>query len=173
MNHYFVHSANSAFSRGSETQSGNNLYIPEISRIFYTTIPNINPYWQISGVWARLIHGKFIQPKFMSSYSVLFKFGAWHRPISGKLIQNRASCRKIISNEIRAVKETDLWETHPNMDEFSKNRSSSCPDILQKLNRYSQNIAGWVFQKPVCVTPRKLKFRENFWMTFPGFANKG
>ena len=88
--------------------------------------------------------------------------------------------------------QTNFWINHPNKDEFSRNRSSSCPDILQKLNRYSQNIDGWVIQKSVQLMPRKskkkldefsrnrsaprprkLKFRKKFWMSFPGFANKG
>ena len=59
------------------------------------------------------------------------------RPISGKLIRNRAFGRKIIYNEFRGVTQTDFWITHPN-------RSVS--------------------------RPRKLKFRKNFWMSFPGFA---
>ena len=30
------------------------------------------------------------------------------------------------------------------------------------------------FSRNRCVSrPGKLKFRENFWMSFPGFANKG
>ena len=36
----------------------------------------VYPYWQISGVWPRPNPGKLIQPKFMGTYSVLFKFEA-------------------------------------------------------------------------------------------------
>ena len=35
----------------------------------------LNPYWQSSGAWARPNYGKFIQPKFIGTYLVLFKFG--------------------------------------------------------------------------------------------------
>ena len=84
----------------------------------------LNPYWQISGVWAGPIYGKIIQVKFMSTYPVLFKFGAWARPISGKLIQ-----QSIL--EFWGMTRADFWETHPNMDEYSKNRSSLCLDIVQ------------------------------------------
>jgi len=69
-------------------------------------------------------------------------FAAWHRPISGKLIQNRASSRKMIFTEFRGVTQADFWKTHPNIDEFSRNLPGSCPDISQKLHRYSQNIDG-------------------------------
>ena len=113
--------------------------------------------------------------------------GAWATSIYGKLIQSSIL-------EFWGMTQADFWNTHLNMDEFSRNRSSSCPDILQKLNRYSQKIDGWIFQKSVqlipqklkfrkntewvfqksaCVTPGKLKFRKNFWVSFPGFANKG
>ena len=61
-----------------------------------------------------------------SSNRQFYNFGSCHRPISGKLSQNRANS--------------------PNMDEFSKNRSSSCPG--------------------------NLKFRRIFRMSFPAFANK-
>jgi len=47
----------------------------------------------------------------------------------------------------RVISWTDLWETRPYLDEFSRNRSVS--------------------------RPGELKFRENFWMSFPGFVNKG
>ena len=36
----------------------------------------------------RPIYGKLIQPKFMGTYSVLFKFGVWAIPIIEKLIQS-------------------------------------------------------------------------------------
>ena len=84
-----------------------------------------------------------------------YNFEAWVSSISGKLIQNRAYNRKMIFKEFRAVTQTNLLKTHPNMDEFSRNRSSSCPDILQKLNKYSQKIDGWIFQKSVQLMPRK------------------
>ena len=54
---------------------------------------SFNPYWKISGSWAR--------------------------QISGKLIQNRAFSRKMIFKEFPGVTQTDFWKTHPNMDEFS------------------------------------------------------
>ena len=43
--------------------------------------------------------------------------------------------------------QTDFWKNYPNMDKFSRNRSSLFPDNVQKLNRYSQKIDGWLFQK--------------------------
>ena len=49
----------------------------------------------------------------------------------------------------------------PNMDELSRIRSSSCPDIVQKLNKYSQKIDEWIFQKSVRLISWKLKFRKN------------
>ena len=125
--------------------------------------------------------------------SVLFKSGVWARTISRKLIQNRTFSQKM-NLEFRGVTQTDFWKFHPNMDEFSKNRSSSCHDILEKLNKYSQKIDGWTIQKSVQLMPEnwnfekildeflrnqsvsqpgKLKLRENFWMSFPAFANKG
>ena len=36
--------------------------------------------------------------------------------------------------------EAHFWKTHPNINEFSRNRSSSSPDVLQKLNRYLQKM---------------------------------
>ena len=71
------------------------------------------------------------------------------------------------------VSQIDFWKTYPNMDEFSKNRSSSCPDILQKLNRYSQKLMDEFSRNRSVSRPGQLKFRENFWMSFPEFANKG
>jgi len=82
-----------------------------------------------------------------NSYWRISRAGAG--PISGKLIQNRAFSRKMKFNKFRSMAQTDFWKTHPNMDEFSRNRSNSCPDISKKLNRYSQNITGWIFQKSV------------------------
>ena len=79
-----------------------------------------------------------------------------HEPdrITGKIIQSPIS-------EFWGTKQADIGKTHPNMDEFSRNRSSSCSDIFQKLNRYSQKIYGLIFQKSVQLMPRKLKFRKN------------
>ena len=31
----------------------------------------------------------------------------------------------------------------------------------------------WMSLPEIGLCPGKLKFRENFWMSFPGFANKG
>ena len=70
---------------------------------------HFNPYWRISGVWARPIYGKLIQTKLIGTYSVLFKFGVWARLISGKLIQNRAKSRTIIFDKFRGVTQTVLF----------------------------------------------------------------
>ena len=40
-------------------------------------------------------------------------FGAWHRPISGKLIQSRAFSLKMTFKEFRGVTQTDSWKTRP------------------------------------------------------------
>ena len=88
--------------------------------------------------------------------------GAWARPISGKLIQSSIS-------EFWGMRQADFGKSHPNMDEFSKNWSSPCPDILQKLN--SENIDAWVFQKSLCVLHRKTE--RLFRTSFPGFVNRG
>ena len=74
--------------------------------------------------------------------------GAWHRPF-------------------------DSWKTHPNIDKFSRNRSSSCPDILQKLNRNPQKIDGWVFQKSVLLMPRKTKISGKFLDEFSRICQLG
>ena len=49
--------------------------------------------------------------------------GVWVGPIPGKLIQ-----QSIL--EFWGITRANFWKTHPNMDEFSRNRSSSCADIL-------------------------------------------
>ena len=80
------------------------------------------------------------------------------------------------------------------MDEFSRNRSSSCPNILQRLNGFYKKLMdefsrNWFsscpgnrnFEKildefsrnPSVSHPEKLKFWKNFWVSYPGFANKG
>ena len=46
-----------------------------------------NPYWQISGVWARQISGKLIQKRAFSQKWNLTNSWVWYRPISAKLIQ--------------------------------------------------------------------------------------
>ena len=74
-----------------------------------------------------------------SSNSQFQNFGAWHGPIHEKLIQNRANSRKIIFDESRGVTQTD---------------------IVQKLNKYSRKIAGWIFQKSVQLMSWQLKFRN-------------
>ena len=50
--------------------------------------------------------------------------------------------RPTLFTEFRGVTQADFWKTHPNIDEFSRNLPGSCPDISQKLHRYSQNIDG-------------------------------
>ena len=54
----------------------------ESSNVSFTNTPDqfrtlainpFNPNWQISRPWAKPIYGKFIQPKFMSCFSVLFR----------------------------------------------------------------------------------------------------
>ena len=99
-------------------------------------------------------------------------FGTWNRPISGKLIQNRAFSRKMIFKEFRGATKTDFWKTHPIMDEFPRCRSSSSPDILQKLGNWNfekilDEFSGNRFRS----YPGELKFRKNFWMSIPEFSN--
>ena len=44
------------------------------------------------------------------------------------------------------------------MDELSKNRTGSCPDISQKLNRYLKiTVFGLVIQKSVQLMPQKIE----------------
>ena len=69
-----------------------------------------------------------------SSNSQFSNYGAWHGPISGKLIQ--------------------IWTSFPEI-------GLAHADFVQKLNRYSPKIDGWIFQKSVQLMPRKLKFRKN------------
>jgi len=52
---------------------------------------------------------------------------AYHRLISGKLIQIRAFSRKNIKG-ITGMKQTDFWKY---MDEFSRNRSVSLPGKIK------------------------------------------
>ena len=120
---------------------------------------NLNPYWQISGAWARPIFEKLIQSSIL---------------------------------EFWGVTQADFWKTHPNMDKFSKNRPSSC--LIFFKNWIGNKNDGWIFQKLVRLMPLKLRFRkivdefsknrslsrlgklkfqENFGMSFPGFVNKG
>jgi len=122
-----------------------------------------NPYWQFSGVWAGPIYGKLIQSKFMSTYSVLFKFRAWARSISGKLIQQSVL-------EFWGMTRTDFWKTHPTMDKFSKNRSSSCPEFEQNwigthtklMDEFSRKMSGscpgnWNSEKTLGEFSRKFQ----------------
>ena len=53
---------------------------------------------------------------------------------------------KIISQELTLI--AKVYGPY-SMVEFSRNRSGSRPDILQKLNRCSLNFCGWFFQKSV------------------------
>ena len=143
----------------------------------------LSPYWQIFGT--RPIYGKFIQSKFMGTYPVLFKFRLWAGKISGKLIQSKIKLtqfynfgarHRLISGKI--------------MDEFSRNRSSSCGSqaaawvMFQKLNRYSQKIGGWFLFRNRPAHNLKIEISKIYWISlpgiglchfrtnFPGFANK-
>ena len=57
---------------------------------------------------------------------------------TGQFLENSSKTEnlveKIIFSEFRGATQIDFWKTHPNMDQFSKNGSGSCPDIIQKLN---------------------------------------
>ena len=86
-----------------------------------------NPYWRISGVWAGPIFGKLIQPKFMSTYSVLVKFGVWAWSISGKLIQIWLNFLEIGLAHAPIFYKNWIGTLKIFADEFSGNRSSSCP----------------------------------------------
>ena len=59
-------------------------------------------------VHSRPISGKLILPKLMGSYSVLFEFGVWARPISGKLSQFSIL-------EFWDMAQSDFWKTHPKL----------------------------------------------------------
>ena len=102
----------------------------------------LNPYWQSSGAWARPNYGKFIQPKFMSTYS-LFEFRVSARPISGILSKIEHLVEKWYS------KNSDGWI-------FQKSFQ-----LMPRKLRF-QKTTGWVFQKSVCVTPRKTKISKKF-----------
>ena len=106
----------------------------------------LNPYWQMSGVWAGTIYGNPTQQS-----------EAWHRPIFGKLIQIRAFSRKIILNELRGV--TQIWMNFPenglahthstNTEVLMKFLWMSFPEI--DLGHAPENwnfgeISGWVIQ---------------------------
>ena len=67
-----------------------------------------------------------------SSNSQFENSGAWQRPSTGKLIQ--------------------IWTRFPEIGPAHVR-----PDIVQKLNRYSQKNDGWIFQNSV----QTLKFRKN------------
>ena len=72
----------------------------------------------------------------------------------------------ILVGKEKGMAQADVWKTHPNMDQFSRNRSSSYPDILQKLNWYSQklmdefsrNRAGYILE---------MEILKKYWMSFP------
>jgi len=131
----------------------------------------------------------------MSTYSVLFKFGAWagpisekliqqlilkfwglshaawHWPISGKLIQNRADSRKIIFDEFRGVTKTGFRKTHPNMDDISRTRSK-----LDRLAHVPIFSKAWIGTRKKMMDefsknrssscPGNWNF-EKYWMSFP------
>jgi len=144
-----------------------------------------------------------------SSNRQFYDFRAWHRPLSGKLIQNREKCRKMskIIKECRGETLIDKsWKTYPeifpkyqfsgaiypNMDEFSRNRFSSCPEIeISRKNWMSfpeiglwhapenwnfGKISGWVFQNlPIRVNhnPNYLWKFWYFWRTHPYYGKTG
>ena len=139
----------------------------------------LNPYWQMSGVWAGTIYGNSTQQS-----------EAWHRPIFEKLIQIRAFRRKIILNELRGV--TQIWMNFPenglahthstNTEVLMKFLWMSFPEIVlaQFALIFYKNWIGThkkmmaeFSRNPSVSHPGKMKFRKNFWMSFPGFANKG
>ena len=120
----------------------------------------VNPYCRISG-------DRFLENSFNRQF---YNFGAWHRPIFGKLIQWPGNSSRLFSeiSDFRSVTPTDVLKTDPTMNKFSRNRSSLCPGnwkIEKILDEFPRNLS--------VSHPGKLKFRKNFWMSFPGFANKG
>ena len=111
-----------------------------------------------------------------SSNSQFYNFGAWHRSISGKLIQNRAFSQKMIFKEFRGGTKTDFRKTNPNMEKFSKNLAHV--PIFNKnwigahkilMDKFSRNWSsscpencnfektGWVFQKSLSWRIDKIK----------------
>ena len=142
------------------------------------------PYWQISGAWARPINGKLIQSSILEFWGRFLKnssriehlvekwnwknSGAWHRPISGKIIQIWTSFPEIDLSHAPIFYKNSIGNPKKIMDEFSRNRYNSCPGnwIFEKiLNEFSRN--------PSVAHPEKLTYWKKFWMSFPGFANKG
>ena len=95
-------------------------------------------------------------------------FGAWTKQIYGKLIQIWTSFPVIGLAHAQIFYKN--WVSTPKkfIDEFSRNRFSSCPgnwNYETILDEFSRNRS--------VSHPEKLKCRKNFWMGFPGFANKG
>ena len=118
----------------------------------------VNPYWQISGAWARPISGKLIQSsilefwphdtgRFLENSSKIEhlvekwyskKSGAWHRPIFYK--NWIGTHKKLMDGFSRNAPEIEIskkyWMSFPN-----RNPSVSHPGKLKFLK-----ISGWVFQ---------------------------
>ena len=137
-----------------------------------------NPCWLISGAWAWPISGKFIQWKTHPiGFRSIIQAGSWEtHPIVNfdfwKTHPKLNISLKIIFKDFRGVTQTDVWKTYPNMDQFSRNPTSSCPDILQKLNRFSPKMMDEFFRNwsrsyqldgfsrnPSLSHPGKLEFR--------------
>ena len=75
-----------------------------------TLSPNVRNHFQIR---IKIYIGEFIgEAAFLenSSNRQFLSFGALHRPIGGKLIQNTAFNKKIIVHEFRGVTQTVLLE---------------------------------------------------------------
>ena len=71
----------------------------------------------------------------------MINYGAWHRPISRKLIQIWTSFPKISLAHAPILYRNWIGTHNKLMDKFSRNCSSSCPG-----NWKFGKISGWVFQ---------------------------
>ena len=75
----------------------------------------------------------------------------------------------------------ESWKTHPEI--FPKFQFfgawhspvglAYAPILCKTLNRHSQKMMDEFSRNRSSSCPGKLKFRKNFWMSLPGFANKG
>ena len=67
--------------------------------------------------------------------------------------------------------QTNFWKSHPNMDKFSRNGSSSCPDILQKLSTHKKIMDEFSRIGPAHAP--EIEISKKYWMSFPGKPFQG
>ena len=90
------------------TQGGNQLfkYIPDKHQIFHVPSNGCATADEVRFSFRFVLIGKF----------------PWHELV--RFLENQLSILEFLG-----VTQTDFSKTHPNMDKFSRNRSSSCPDF--------------------------------------------